>query len=335
MVAKFVKICSRLGRGEEGQAIVVIALLFTALCAFTALGVDGAMWYYQKTRMQAAADAASSAGTYEMSRNWNGSTISATVATVRAQANTLAQANGFPTGQNVTLTFLDSNGQPLATQPTTTIASNTRGVKVSVQQNYSTSFASIFGFSSLPVTTAGAGVFGAASGLNAFPLAVGGDAPMNYGVTWKVQPPGGGGDCSSNCVNFEMFAALPTQPYPTGTPPSVPLTIGGTQATVSTPNSQTVSYINSLISADPFNTSCSSPVTPSPRIVFLPYVDSTFPASSHTVLGFRALLFLSATSSPSTLITGCWVRVNAASGTRGGSSTPYAGVTVINSIAPP
>ncbi len=56
--------------------------------------------------------------------------MSATVSSVQTQANSLAQANGFPSGQNVSLTFLDANGAVLATQPTTTIAANTRGVRV-------------------------------------------------------------------------------------------------------------------------------------------------------------------------------------------------------------
>ncbi|GEM_PF-2981462 len=337
MVTRFLSIYSILGRGEGGQSIVVVALLFTALCAFTALGLDGAMWYYQKTRMQTAADAAAVAGTYELSRNWNGTAISTTVANVQAQANTLAQANGFPTGENVSLTFLDSNGQPLATQPTTTIASNTRGVKVSAQQNYSTSFAGVFGFSSLPVTTVGAGTFGSVSGMGIFPMIVGGGTDPAIGSTWSFNPYNYGSGCGATCVNYGMLQSI-TGTYPSTALPSVSVNVGTTVTSVAYTQSNLNGYIQSLINADPGN-SCSNPTIPSPRIVFIGfsnYGSWSGPGDVLPVTSLRALMFTNViTSGPSSgLLTGCWVRANAPTGAKS-ATAPYNGVTTYSLVPPP
>ena len=341
---------------EQGQAIVFVAILITVLFAFTALALDGALAYFQRTRLQAAADAGAAAGNYELVKNWTG--VQARMVTdVLNAANTLAQANGLDPAQGVTITFLDGNKVPLNPQPTTSIPSSVRGLKVVTDQTYNTNFGKIIGWSTIEISGTAAALFGIPSNLSIFPMAVGGDALQKpYGTIFSLQPPGGSGSCGATCVNTEMFKNLGTYPTP---PPTTTINIPNT-CSVSTPlncnpyptvnDSQltTVNYIKAMINAsigvptDPNPTaSCANPVT-SPRLVVLADTDSSFnsPPENKRVFGFRGFLFTSATTNApttptNTVIQGCWVRVNIASATVNSAAGSNTGVTTYSLVPPP
>ena len=56
----------RLLRDERGATAVLVALAFTVLTGFVALGAETGLWYAIKRQDQSAADAAAISGAYEV-----------------------------------------------------------------------------------------------------------------------------------------------------------------------------------------------------------------------------------------------------------------------------
>ena len=81
---------------RSGQTVILAVLLFPALLAVLGLVLDGGMLYQVKRRMQAAADAAALAGTWEL---WRGNSSLAASA-----ARDDARLNGFNHGVNASVT---------------------------------------------------------------------------------------------------------------------------------------------------------------------------------------------------------------------------------------
>jgi hypothetical protein len=79
----------RLLRETQGTTIVLVALAFTALIGFVALGVETGLWYAIKRQDQSAADAAALSGAYERAAGQSYSDIC-------TLAKRDATANGFP-----------------------------------------------------------------------------------------------------------------------------------------------------------------------------------------------------------------------------------------------
>jgi len=87
-------------RLQEGGSILVFATLaIFVLFGFMGLSLDAGFMYYQKRRMQTAADAGAIAGAQELLRN-----SSATLATVQAAARKDTSLNGFTNGGDITVT---------------------------------------------------------------------------------------------------------------------------------------------------------------------------------------------------------------------------------------
>lgn len=63
------KMLKKLLKEDQGQAMVLIALVFSLLLGFTALAIDYGYLSIQKRELQNAADAAALAGVYELSLN--------------------------------------------------------------------------------------------------------------------------------------------------------------------------------------------------------------------------------------------------------------------------
>lgn len=316
------------------QVLALFALGLVALLGVTALGVDGSVWYWQLGRMQNAADAAAAAGLYEMAEHWNGTDFCrtrpcATVATVQARANELAQRNGAAVP--ATLTFLDGNKAPLSPQPSSSLPSNARGLRVQVAQPYQTALAGVVGVPQLTATAVAQGLFGAPSGMNVFPMVVGSDAaPLPDTASFLLQPPDSTGGCNLTCVNMEMLQS-PLPVYPTPLPP-LSVSVGSSYTTIGPPaedgatvSPSVIDYVRALIAADTTGSTCQNPIMPSPRIVFVPYVSPNFngPPENVTVLGFRAFMFRAANVNQ---LIGCWVKVNAPAATLN-TNGPYTGVT--------
>ena len=53
---------ARMGRGDDGIAVVLVALMIIPLVIFAAIGVDISSWHARANRLQGAADAAATAG---------------------------------------------------------------------------------------------------------------------------------------------------------------------------------------------------------------------------------------------------------------------------------
>jgi hypothetical protein len=122
-------------RGEDGQALVIVALGLTVLLLAAGLGLDMGYLRYQKRRQQSAADSAAIAGASEIKYG-----------DVTQAAQTDAASNGFTDGSNnVTVTV----NNPPASGPHTGVAGY---VEVLVTKIHPTFFAKAVGFSTVTVT---------------------------------------------------------------------------------------------------------------------------------------------------------------------------------------
>src|SRR5258707_15800020 len=84
---------------QRGSILLVATLGFSVLFGFMGLALDAGYMYYQKRRMQTAADAGAIAGAQELLRN-----SSATFAAVQAAARKDTSFNGFTNGGDITVT---------------------------------------------------------------------------------------------------------------------------------------------------------------------------------------------------------------------------------------
>ncbi|HEY5557307.1 pilus assembly protein TadG-related protein [Acetobacterium sp.] len=116
------KIIKQIVKNENGQSIVLVALLMVVIMVFAALVVDLGMVSYTKTRLQNAADAAALAGAQDLP-----------AATATTTAETYAVKNRV-LATEVKVTYPDANK-----------------IKVVCTRNYSYSFARIFGYTNTDV----------------------------------------------------------------------------------------------------------------------------------------------------------------------------------------
>ncbi|CZQ80916.1 Hypothetical protein Tpal_134 [Trichococcus palustris] len=93
------KLIKRLKKEEQGQALIMVALMLTVLLGFAALVVDVGNLYVQKSQLQNAADAAALAGAQDL-----GTAIDA-----EATAKNYAEANGVPKTETLVDTTYDNN----------------------------------------------------------------------------------------------------------------------------------------------------------------------------------------------------------------------------------
>lgn len=185
---------TRKDKSQKGQVLIFFALMSTALLALTALALDSGNAYYQRRKMQNAADAAARGASYQLA------TGNYTIATSTAQ--NLAHYNQVPgTGtDNVTVEY-STDGTTFSTGSPT---SSTRYVRVTAQNpNFNTFFLGIVGIYTLSAqarSTASWGYIGGASCL--FPVVIyadqdgDGDADANdftvgacYTIMWDNRSP--------------------------------------------------------------------------------------------------------------------------------------------------
>jgi Flp pilus assembly protein TadG len=137
-------ILQRLLRDQRGVAAVLVALAFTVLIGFVALGVETGLWYAIKRQDQSAADAAAISGAYEIAA---GQVYSEICALAKRDAAT----NGFTfqsyTCPNTTPGCTNpSPGQMCANNPPVSGASNgdTKAVEVILNRQQNALFANLF-----------------------------------------------------------------------------------------------------------------------------------------------------------------------------------------------
>ncbi len=110
--------------GKRGQTLIPFAMLIGGVLAFMGLIFDGGRLYYEKARMQAAADAGALAGSWEQQRR--------NTANVDAAAKQSTKLNGFEHGVD----GVDVQVTPGAGNTTVTVV---------VEQDFPTSFLRVLG----------------------------------------------------------------------------------------------------------------------------------------------------------------------------------------------
>ncbi len=128
---------------QRGSVAVVASVSMVGLIGFTGLSVDVGYMQWERTRLQAAADAAAQAALFEVKNNTGNQ--------VQAGQND-ASLNGFTTGQNgVTVSI---NQPPLYGS----LAGNSDAVEAVVTQQVSTYFMRIFGMNTMNLTAYAGGL---------------------------------------------------------------------------------------------------------------------------------------------------------------------------------
>jgi hypothetical protein len=123
------RLLPKFARGENGQAIVMVALMSTFLMMILAIALETGFIWIQKRNLQTAADAAALAGAQELD------------GTSASEAQAIAAANDYA-GKNVDA--LLSN--------TATVEDDYRVVRADVSKNASTVFADWFGFGGIEIS---------------------------------------------------------------------------------------------------------------------------------------------------------------------------------------
>lgn len=139
---------------EQGQAIVLLALIMAALLVFAALAIDGGNTYVERRRAQNAADAAALAGARALWLHFSAGDSSETG--IRVDMNQAAESNGIAdTNQylgdfyntNVIAYYTNKAGdqQNIEVGATGSIPSNVAGVQVTTQREFNTFLAGLIG----------------------------------------------------------------------------------------------------------------------------------------------------------------------------------------------
>ncbi len=166
----------RMTRNEQGQSMVLMALILASLLGFLALAIDGSNNYLQRRRMQNAADGAAIAGAVALA---SGQTSElALCSTIREYAVTRHGADS----DQVTM-FYTPRDVPIQCLNQAT-PDWTNGVRVVVGHQFGSFVAGIIGRSSFNVLAEATAQFGAASSVvGVSPLAIA-DFDFQYGVTY-------------------------------------------------------------------------------------------------------------------------------------------------------
>jgi len=156
---------------ERGQALVIVALILTALLAILALSIDGGLTYFQRRIAQNAADAAALAGARMLCITGGTDPIT--------EARSYAARNGVPDPDTNVTVFPSQVG-------------TVRSVVVTVTIPYDTFIAGLIGVEDTAVgASAEAACYPPCSGTGVLPIA------------WSCTPPdAGGGSISDSCDVF-------------------------------------------------------------------------------------------------------------------------------------
>ena len=124
---------------EQGQSLVLIALLMMAMIAFLGLVIDGGDVYVTRRNAQDSADSAAFAG----ARLLASKSITVTKTTISNTISSFAKENGVASSNDVIAAFIDQNGNNIClfTQPScSSIPASATGVRVTVTIQYQPSF---------------------------------------------------------------------------------------------------------------------------------------------------------------------------------------------------
>ena len=134
----------RLLRDRRGATLVLVALAFTVLIGFTALGVETGLWYAVKRQDQSAADAAALSGAYEKAAGQLYSQICGQVKHDAAANGFTFQSYSCPSSSPACTS--PSSGQMCANNPSVlgSNAGDDKAVEVILAQQQDTFLANLF-----------------------------------------------------------------------------------------------------------------------------------------------------------------------------------------------
>lgn len=328
-------------REDRGSVVVLVALMVTVLLGGAGLAVDGGRGYLQRRTMQVAADAASTAGTYEMEKNWNGSSFSSlTQSQIETAASGYASQNGWSASAGaISFVYMQKDGTTSAT-----FNVNSRGVSATVSAPFPSTFGRVFGIQQYRAGAGSAAIFGSArQSLDAIPLAINDDAFSGYNSQVGLQPANGGGNYGQfnfvslvppGCIANDITCYLNAMRNGTTQPVVVP----GTYPVNTFDNSQlsdtTAGALQSRIDSAPAET-CANFATGSRRVVILPVVGGDIGGSSVSLIRFRAF-FITNIAAPNGF-GGCFVQLTSGSGVLdpNASGAGYGGVTAMALVKQP
>jgi hypothetical protein len=129
---------------QEGQSVILVALLILTLVLFAAIAVDVTVAYYDRRTAQNAADAAALAAAQELGHKLRGESV--TDADVLTKLEDFAQRNG---SADVRGNYLDQDGAALAPIGEGTIPANAHGVEATALITAPTFFGGVIGLDGL------------------------------------------------------------------------------------------------------------------------------------------------------------------------------------------
>ncbi|MSQ14798.1 MAG: hypothetical protein EXR50_02920 [Dehalococcoidia bacterium] len=176
---------------ENGQALVIIVVMITAMVGFVALGIDGTNAFLQRAKVQHAADAVSRGGSSYLAGNFATSlstgSLTSLDTTIKSKLDAVAAGNGYPAGPTDTfvMEYVDVTGNTLNPQALIgggLIPNNTAGVRATPTVNFGTFLLGILNVETLSASATATSIFGslgAASCGNLFPAVINGDTDGN------------------------------------------------------------------------------------------------------------------------------------------------------------
>jgi Flp pilus assembly protein TadG len=205
-------------RWQQGQAIVLVALMIVALTGMLALSVDVGNAYTQRRQLQAVANAAAMAGTHlgmEQIRNAGGTQD---YAAQKAVAIKFANLNGvYSPPDTITIVWVNGSGTAYANAgtglPTVPVGQVVQGMKVTISGGRNTYLFQAFGIQTVTVTVTAMAQFGTANALvGASPLMMNNDTNSSTIPLYQpvlVTTDNGGPACCSAGQNDSLGYAIP------------------------------------------------------------------------------------------------------------------------------
>jgi Flp pilus assembly protein TadG len=142
-------------RSQEGQSLVIIAVVFVVLVIFAGLAIDGGNTFVQRRQAQNASDAAAMAGTrliaavIQSCDAFDSAALAAIDAEIHRTINQYAEQNGISdtdgiagneVNDNVVAYYVDSSAAVISLVGTGDLPTGTSGVRVAVQDTHDTFF---------------------------------------------------------------------------------------------------------------------------------------------------------------------------------------------------
>lgn len=327
-------------KSQSGQVLVLFVIGLVALIGMAGIVIDGGRAYADIRSLEAAAEAGAHGGAFLLQKNWNGeagSFGSLTDSEVRAAAQQYATYNGWSSSSD---TFYLDYVKADRTTHVSTLDNTARGVLLQLSKPQNATFTRVLGFQVYPVFARATAMFGAALQAGAVPLAVDDSCTPGYNITVSAQPANGGGSfgtcnfasivppgCVKNDVACYQNAMANGMTPPVQLGPSYP----ANSFDYTTLAPETAGTLQARIDKRPGET-CTTFVSPSPRVIWLPVVPGGFGGATYNFIRYRAFFLTSVT--PGKGITGCFVKatINGGDFDPNAVGTAYGGLLIMKLV---